>query len=119
MFKTQKSIIAALFVGGVALVSLTSCSTTPTHNVEPRTVTKTVEVVPQACLDALDEADHGFTVASKVVGALSAGITAASNYDADGVSRATGDVQAYTSELSAITDPYNTNKTACRAKAGK
>ena len=68
------------------------------------TVTVTAKAdssVPQACLDALDNADEGFGYGGDAM-------RAASEFDVDGINAAT-------SNLNALAPTYNTNKAACRA----
>lgn len=67
------------------------------------TVTTTVNVptVPQACLDALDSADQGFTLAAQ-------GFTAASEFDV-------ATMNAVTEKLGELAPTWNANKAACRA----
>lgn len=70
------------------------------------TVTTTVNVpsVPQSCLDALDNADQGFTIAGQIM-------TAASQLDA-------ATMNQLTDKLTELAPTYNANKTACR-EAGR
>lgn len=68
------------------------------------TVTVTAKAdssVPQACLDALDNADEGFGYAAD-------GFAAVDSADLLGLSTATANVRA-------LAPTYNTNKAACRA----
>lgn len=69
------------------------------------TTTANVPTVPQACLDALDNADLGFTYAGQIM-------NAASQLDAD-------TMNAITEKLNALAPTYNTNKAACRAAGGQ
>lgn len=68
------------------------------------TTTVTVPNVPQSCLDALDNADTGFTYAGQIM-------TAASRLDAESMN-------ALTEKLTELAPTYNANKTACR-EAGR
>lgn len=68
------------------------------------TTTQTVTQVPQACLDALDNADLGFTYAGQIM-------NAASQLDA-------ATMNAVTEKLTQLAPTYNTNKAACRAAGG-
>jgi ABC-type transport system substrate-binding protein len=69
------------------------------------TATATVAQVPQSCLDALDNADTGFTYAGQIM-------NAAAELDAD-------TMNAITDKLTALAPTYNTNKAACRAAGGQ
>lgn len=68
------------------------------------TTTQNVPTVPQSCLDALDNADLGFTYAGQIM-------SAASQLDA-------ATMNAITEKLTALAPTYNTNKAACRAAGG-
>jgi hypothetical protein len=69
------------------------------------TTTQQVPTVPQACLDALDNADLGFTYAGQIM-------DAASQLDSD-------TMNAVTEQLNALAPTYNVNKAACRAAGGQ
>lgn len=69
------------------------------------TTTATVAQVPQSCLDALDNADTGFTYAGQI-------LNAASQLDAD-------TMNALTDKLTQLAPIYNANKTACRQAGGQ
>jgi len=69
------------------------------------TTTVSVATVPQACLDALDNADQGFTYASQI-------ITAAGEFDV-------ATMNAVTEKVTALAPKYNANKAACRAAGGQ
>lgn len=89
------------------VVSTPAPTVTVTEPAKPAaTVTTTVAVltVPQACLDALDNADLGFTYAGQIM-------DAASNLDSD-------TMDTYTAKLTALAPTYNANKAACRAVGG-
>lgn len=67
------------------------------------TTTQTVTQVPQSCLDALDNADTGFTYAGQIM-------TAVSRLDFE----AMGPI---TDKLTELAPTYNANKAACRQAA--
>jgi hypothetical protein len=71
------------------------------------TVTRTASVaqVPQSCLDALDNADTGFTYAGQIMNAAA---------QLDSVT-----MNAYTEKLNALAPTYNANKAACRQAGGQ
>lgn len=66
----------------------------------PPAVTTTVQSVPQACLDALDNADEGFGYGAQAM-------TAASEFDVAALTAAT-------TKLNRLAPTYNANKAACR-----
>jgi hypothetical protein len=75
--------------------------TAPAKPAPTVTTTQKVATVPQSCLDALDNADLGFTYAGQIM-------NAAAELDAD-------TMNAITEKLTALAPTYNTNKAACRA----
>lgn len=78
--------------------------TAPAKPAPTATATVNVPTVPQACLDALDNADLGFTYAGQIM-------NAASQLDA-------ATMNAITDKLTALAPTYNANKQACRAAGG-
>jgi hypothetical protein len=80
-----------------------------------KTVEKKVEVTPQACLDALDEADQGFTIASKGFDKVSEIVQAMSVLDVDTALEKIDELNDITGDMSALSGPYNADKAACRA----
>lgn len=68
------------------------------------TTTQSVTSVPQSCLDALDNADTGFTYAGQIM-------TAVSKLDFE----AMGPI---TDKLTELAPTYNANKAACRQAGG-
>lgn len=120
---------AAVFGGIVAAGILVACgggstaaqdAAHPTATVTAPAVTTTVKVptVPQACLDALDDADTGFTYAGTALGAASDGFTAASLGNTSGLELATKTMDETTPKLTALAPQYNAAKAECRAAAG-
>lgn len=121
----MKNTITTFALGAALLTALVGCGTgkaneavanaprptvTVTAPAKPAptvttTTTQNVPVVPQSCLDALDNADLGFTYAGKIM-------TAASQLDAD-------TMNAYTEKLNELAPTYNQNKAACRAAGGE
>lgn len=73
--------------------------------------------MPQSCLDALDEADKGFLIASDMVGVITDAFKAVANDGADGVSEAVDKLNALTDKLDGVGDTYRTNREDCRDKA--
>jgi hypothetical protein len=70
-----------------------------------KTATETVTQVPQACLDAIDNAETGFTYAGEAM-------EAAGNLDADGI-------EAATAKLNKVAPKWQANKELCRAAGEK
>jgi hypothetical protein len=68
-----------------------------------KTVTNTVSEVPQACLDAIDNAETGFTYAAEA-------LRAAGDFDTAGI-------EAATAKLKTVAPDWQANKELCRAAA--
>jgi hypothetical protein len=67
------------------------------------TATETKQVAPQSCLEALDAADQGFTIAGQA-------FQAASAVDTSSLKKATD-------QLSTVAPKYNASKAECRSAA--
>lgn len=76
-----------------------------------------VEVTPQSCLDALNAADEGFTLAADAMSAVSDIMTAVSTFDIAGVEQGNAELSRIEGLLTTVMDPYITSKEACRASA--
>lgn len=122
----EKGLLLPLIVGVVALILgivLGSSTGKAEAVVKTHTVTKTVQVkvpvptVPKQCLDALDEADHGFTLASDMTSSFSDAIKAIQAADISGMTSATDDIKSINSSLDALSPQYNANKMLCRGAA--
>lgn len=120
--KPMKKTITTLALGAALLTALVGCGTskaneavanaprptvTVTKTVTPPPVVATVNIkqVPQACLDALDNADLGFTYAGQA-------FTAASELDV-------ATMNAMTAKIAELAPKYNADKAACRAAGGQ
>lgn len=81
------------------------------------TVTKTVDVptTPQACLDALDEADSGFNTAAQATGAFQDVISGIQTQDLSKIESATQTIKSTSSDLDTLSASYNADKEECRA----
>ena len=86
--------------------TVTVTSVAPAKPAPTVTVTRTASVaqVPQSCLDALDNADTGFTYAGQIMNAAA---------QLDSVT-----MNAYTEKLNQLAPTYNANKAACRTAGG-
>lgn len=80
-----------------------------------RVVTKTVTKSSPKCIEALDLADEGFTIASQSMSAAGEGFTAAGNLDVAGINAAKVKIEATGGELGDLAPSYNMAKAACRA----
>jgi len=73
------------------------------------TITETVEVeverTPQVCLDAIDSARQGFTIAADVMTAIMPGIEAAYYHDVAGMQAATADLEALSTDMNSLNFP--------------
>ena len=119
--KIAAPLALAALLAGIA----TGCATdTAKAGPEPTT--------PQACLDALDEAEYlaslsadVATINADVMGnTMVDAITAAYEWDADGIDQATREISTATAQINAITEKveasdYTDLAAACRAEAGK
>lgn len=89
--------------------------------VETETVTETVEVevevevAPQACLDAVNSARAGFSIAGEMMGVLGPAVEAASMWDIAGLDAAMDDLEALNADLEKIT--FVEDAAACEAAA--
>lgn len=85
--------------------------------VETETVTETVEVevVPAVCLDAINSARAGFTVAVGIVEVLFPAIEAAASWDIAGLEAAVVELETLNAELKQIT--FADEAAACEAAA--
>jgi hypothetical protein len=93
---------------------------TTTVTAPPKTVTappKTVTVteVPQACLDALDKADAALGSAGDGFDILSDVLTAASQFDLEGMDAGSKKLEALTPRLGTQIDGYVSARNACKA----
>jgi hypothetical protein len=73
--------------------------------------------VPKECTDALDEADHGFDLASDMSDEFRDAITAIQAGDIDGIKSATKNIKSINSSLGNLAPQYNADKLVCRAAA--
>ncbi len=111
----------AALLAGIA----TGCAT-DTANAGPEPTT------PQVCIDALDEAEYLASLSADVTNinadvmgnTMVDAITAAYEWDADGLDQATSEIATATTEIEAITEKVEASNYAdlaadCRAEAGK
>lgn len=109
-----------LLLGGCGSNDTAAPAATPTVTVT-EVAEKEVEVremvVPQACLDALDYADEGFTYAADAMDASSRALFAAGEFDIAGIEAANDDIDTATSGLNSIADDYVASKESCREQA--
>jgi hypothetical protein len=80
-------------------------------------VTKTVEVTPASCLEALDLSEQGFTLAAEAMGYMSDGMTAAGNLDITGLTKANANLEKVNPKLSLLTQPMKKAAADCKAGA--
>ena len=103
-------VVAGLGLGFTVIAANDNKATEAVANATPRptvTVTRTASVaqVPQSCLDALDNADTGFTYAGQIMNAAA---------QLDSVT-----MNAITEKLNQLAPTYNANKAACRQAGGQ
>ena len=79
----------------------------------PAPVIKTVTKTPISCLEALDLADAGFTLAGEALGAAGKGFTAISEGDVDAVLAASKEMTTASDKIDPA--PYQAAKAECRA----
>lgn len=116
-----------LAYGGTALLgilvgaSAAGASSETVEPAEPEVITETitetveVEVVPTVCLDAINSARAGFTVAVGIVEVLFPAIEAAASWNVAGLEAAVVELEALNAELNQIT--FATEAAACEAAA--
>lgn len=119
--KIAAPLALAALLAGIA----TGCAA-DTATADPEVVT------PQACLDALDEAEYLASLSADVTNinadvmgnTMVNAITAAYEWDAAGIDKATSEIATATAEIEAITEKVEASNYAdlaadCRAEAGK
>jgi hypothetical protein len=87
----------------------------PAPTVTVTTAAAATVSVPQACLDALDNADTGFGYASTALEAAGNGFAAVSEGDVDKLLEQNRIMKAAGAKTSELAPTYNANKAACRA----
>lgn len=112
------------FVAGIWIGVASSGNEAEPAAVQPvPTVTATVnkttamEVTPQVCLDALDIADEGFTVASEAMFAAQGTVEALLESDLAGMEQSNAELSAAAAKLGPLADRYNDAKGDCRTAA--
>lgn len=74
-----------------------------------------VQAAPQACLDALDEADAAYAIAEEITSSYTAALEALEAWDFRTVRRRAAEISAKAEEANEIAPRYNEEKAACRA----
>lgn len=92
-----------------------STSATAEPVVKTKTVTETVEVTPQSCLDALDHADRGFNIAADGFEAAEDGFNAVAEFDVAALEAVVPRITTTADEMSALVPQYQSAKADCRA----
>lgn len=117
--------VAVAFVIGYALgglggseqpVEATAAEPAPTITTTVNETT-TMEVTPQVCLDALDYADEGFSIASEALFAAQGVVEAILSEDPGGAEQANDDIASAADKLGPLADRYNDAKGDCRTAA--
>lgn len=80
-----------------------------------KTETVEVEVVPQSCLDALDDADDVMLLAADGFDASSRGFYAASEFDVASLEAAAADLNGLAPQMSQSVDAYLVTANQCRS----
>jgi hypothetical protein len=120
--------IAAALVIGVTIGAAGQTEPTTGLQTDTDTVTETVEITPQACIDALDTAEAAFGIASSFAGytsdlayTASEAVYAAAYGDYLALESLTADVESInaginglTADLTPLVDEYNADSAACR-----
>jgi hypothetical protein len=117
--------VAAL---AVTLPLITACGdygagaeATPTTIAEPtveiKYLDRDVEVVPEACLEALDVAEEVFDAAAEGFHAAADAFYAAADFDAAGIRAGRRGIEAATAEISELTPRWQSARDECRAAA--
>lgn len=102
-----------LLLSGLLGLSLTACSTAepPKPEVRTRVVTETVEVTPQACLDAVSDARLLLVSIGDSTSLVMQAIVAGSNQDVNGAKVVVGQAEAIERDIS--NSPFSLNADAC------
>jgi hypothetical protein len=90
-------------------------ATTVTASPSPApTVTKSVEVTPKSCLEALTLSEQGFTLSAEAMGYMNDALQAAGRFDVPGLQKANVDLEALNPKLTALTAPMKQAAFDCR-----
>lgn len=105
-----------LITATAAALVVTGCTIeTPTTETAAAAETKTV--VPQECLDALDDADQIGSLTADFAGATVKALRASANFDAAGIRAATRTYASVNRRLDPVVDSYISNRDACQDAA--
>jgi uncharacterized protein involved in copper resistance len=112
-------IVGANVAGGDSKQQVAQAKPAPAVTVTATPAAEVVEktTVPEACTKALDEADHGFDLASDMANEFQGAITAIQNGDLDGMKDATKNIKSINTSLGLLSPDYNADKLVCRAAA--
>lgn len=115
---TIGGLLLGIGVGAAGNTAPTPTASTPTIvtrtvTPEPSTITKTVEVVPQACNDALDVADKGFALSSESMGYAGQAFNAVAGGDLASLKRFNAEMTRVTGELGDLAPKYQRLKQEC------
>jgi ribosomal protein S5 len=80
-----------------------------------KTVTETVEVIPEACTEALAAADVLIDLAAEGMGVAADGFFAASNFDVAGITEVTAKLDVLTPQVTAARADYDAATAECTA----
>ena len=81
------------------------------------TVTKSVEVTPKSCLEAIDLSEQGFSLSAEAMGYMGDALKAAGNIDVAGLQKANVDLETINPKLTALTAPMKKAVAECREGA--
>lgn len=84
---------------------------------QPVAATSSAYRTPPSCVEAMDLAAQGLTVASGYLDILTDAVTAAYLRDTDGIERATERMEINTAKIVALQGPARTAAQDCRSKA--
>lgn len=113
-------------IGAVGVTAFVLGIAASPSTAEPETVTETVtvtaepeevqvEVTPQACLDALDDADTALVMAGDGFSVVADAFGASADLDVYALEVALGELESMTPLMEAAMDTYVASSTQCRA----
>lgn len=123
MKKPVKVILSAVGAGALLFVGIGIGGTQAPEPVvktiqgETITKTKTVEVTPQVCLDAIYASDGLLGAYSDALTIAGDMVAQASEWDIDGLTVSNHDLDMLTEETAGMADNYQAKSTACFAQA--
>lgn len=110
-------ITTAILAGAAGLALFTGCATPTVATATPETVTETVEVTPDACLDALDDAEKLDGLMGDALDSAARAIQAAVSWDDSTLDDETAYLETLTPQVHDTRASFDSNASSCRGGA--